>query len=415
MGPLLLSRKVVDIRVLVCGGGNAAHVLVPTIKHACGAWVGLFTLLEDEARLLEPSCAQGITAVYESEQICAPPDAVHYRPERIVPEADVIILAVPAFAHDTVVRAIAPYVQEGAWLGAMPSRSGFEFYRCERHLRHRHILLFGYQTLPWACRIEEYGRRVRVMGEKACVGVSTSPPDASGDVAALLARLTGVPTRNVGCMAAISLGNVGQVIHPTIMYGLFKEKEDIRYTERDVPLFYQSMDDNTARELEMVSEEVVSGAHALAEMSDGILDLSEVVGLRQWITQSYYDQIEDKSSLRSCFVTNRAYNMLKAPVVRQPDGTFVPDFRSRYLTEDVPFGLLVSRGICHICGVMTPKIDEVIETTSRWMGYEFLVDGLPTGRHLGNSRHPLVFDIKSVAELIATNLWECRVLEPRER
>ena len=42
------------------------------------------------------------------------------------------------------------------------------------------------------------------------------------------------------------------------------------------------------------------------------------------------------------------------------DGKFVPNFKFRYLWEDVPFGMAVIKGIATIAGVQTPNIDKVI-------------------------------------------------------
>ena len=41
------------------------------------------------------------------------------------------------------------------------------------------------------------------------------------------------------------------------------------------------------------------------------------------------------------------------------DGKFVPNFKFRYLWEDIPFGMAVIKGIATIAGVQTPNIDKV--------------------------------------------------------
>ncbi len=46
------------------------------------------------------------------------------------------------------------------------------------------------------------------------------------------------------------------------------------------------------------------------------------------------------------------------------NGNFVPDFKHRYLVEDIPFGLLVIRGIGCIAGVATPNMDKVLLYTA---------------------------------------------------
>ena len=41
------------------------------------------------------------------------------------------------------------------------------------------------------------------------------------------------------------------------------------------------------------------------------------------------------------------------------DGTFLPNFNDRYLTEDLPYGLVVLKGIALVVGVQTPTMDKV--------------------------------------------------------
>ena len=49
-------------------------------------------------------------------------------------------------------------------------------------------------------------------------------------------------------------------------------------------------------------------------------------------------------------------------------GQYVPDFSHRYLTEDVPMGLVVLRGVATIVGVNTPTMDEVLIWAQKIMG-----------------------------------------------
>ena len=47
---------------------------------------------------------------------------------------------------------------------------------------------------------------------------------------------------------------------------------------------------------------------------------------------------------------------------QQPDGSYMPDFSNRYLTQDLPYGLLVQKGVAELCGVPTPNTSH---TTTR--------------------------------------------------
>ena len=50
---------------------------------------------------------------------------------------------------------------------------------------------------------------------------------------------------------------------------------------------------------------------------------------------------------------------MKHPMKATKDGTFVPNFSDRYLTEDLPYGIVVLKGIALVVGVETPTMDKV--------------------------------------------------------
>ena len=47
--------------------------------------------------------------------------------------------------------------------------------------------------------------------------------------------------------------------------------------------------------------------------------------------------------------------------MKEVEGGFVPDFQSRYFTEDFPYGLALIHKLAHEKGVLTPTIDKVYE------------------------------------------------------
>ena len=83
------------------------------------------------------------------------PIKISDKPEEVAPGADVIILAIPSFAHELYLRAVAPYVKPGVVIGAMPGEGGFDL--CARHVLGNEFVeqsnVFALETLPWACRI----------------------------------------------------------------------------------------------------------------------------------------------------------------------------------------------------------------------------------------------------------------------
>ena len=82
-----------------------------------------------------------------------------------------------------------------------------------------------------------------------------------------------------------------------------------------------------------------------------------------------------------------------------PGGGWVPDFTTRYLTEDIPHGLVVTRGVSTLLAVQTPAIDMLIEWAQKIMGKEYLVDGKFVGKDIQDTFAPQAFGIHSAADL----------------
>ena len=82
-------------------------------------------------------------------------------------------------------------------------------------------------------------------------------------------------------------------------------------------------------------------------------------------------------------------------------GEFVPDFQYRYLSEDMPFGLAVSKAVGQIAGVATPTLDAVIDWSQKKLGMQYLVNGKLTGTDARELRIPQNYGIHTLNDLLA--------------
>lgn len=391
------------MNVTICGGGNAAHTLVAVLGQQ-GIEVDLFAPYPGEAERWRAGLARGgIRARTPSGSLVGQPRRISAEAAEVIPRASAVLLALPAFAHKSILQAIAPHLGEGTLVGALPARGGFHW--AARQSIGPSPVIFGLQTLPWACRIRRYGEEVDILGTKAVVGLATDPADRAEALAETLSSWLNVTLRPEASMLALTLADVGQLLHPGIMYGLFHTWDGQPMGEDQVPLFYHGVDAETADLLQAMSDEVRAVRTAL-EPRLPACDFSAVVSLHEWLRRSYGDHIADPSTLHSSLVTNRAYEGLLAPVRPREENAHdqimgvVPDFGSRYLVEDVPYGLVVTRGIAELAGVETPAIDQVIVWAQAVMGVEYLRDGRLTGRDVGSTRAPQVYGL-SLSRLVA--------------
>lgn len=113
-------------------------------------------------------CKEDVIVSLDSVQIKAKPTLITKDASKAVPGADLIIFCVPAFAHEQYFNAILPHVQPDTAIIGLPGQPGFEF-QCFNVLKDkaRRCAILSYESLPWACRILEFGRLVG----SACVGL----------------------------------------------------------------------------------------------------------------------------------------------------------------------------------------------------------------------------------------------------
>jgi len=179
--------------ITICGGGNAAHAIIPIIRNHFSGKINLFLPYGDEAaqfnKLIEEK--RFITATIRDKKIYGRPDKVSKLAQDVCKEADLILMPSPAFAHEPTLLQVSPFLKEEAIIGAIPARSGFEYAALKilKDNKKEKVKIFGMQTLPWACRIKEYASKVDILGKKRSVGMAAFPHKITSELAPFLSRI----------------------------------------------------------------------------------------------------------------------------------------------------------------------------------------------------------------------------------
>jgi len=388
------------MRITICGGGNAAHTAAGLFAAREEHRVNVYLSYEKEAQSWREGVFTrgGILVRRANDSLLGRPYRISAEPSVVIPGAQIVILALPAFAHETVLKEISEYLDESAWVGALAARGCFDLAaRGVLAGKADRVRLFGLQTLPWACRIREYGQIVDVLGTKTSVGMVASHKEGVYELVSCLRDCMDLSVNMIDGFLSLTLAGTGQLIHPGVMYGLFRSWDGTLFDE--APLFYQGIDPRTAEILQGMSDDVQGVKADLGRLYPN-LDLSAVRPLKEWLSRSYGDDIQDATSLQASFTSNRSYAGLQAPT-RSVNGGLAPDFQARYLAEDVPYALLATRGIAALTGTATPTIDNVITWAQERLEKEYLVDGELCGKDVSTSRAPQRFGYYDLDELIS--------------
>lgn len=395
------------LNVLVCGGGNGAHCLAGLSASNPDVETRVLTLFADEAerwsKILQTNdlTVTMVNSDGSSGEIKSKPTLVTKDPKEAASGADVIFLVVPAFAHEQYFREISHFVGDNTLIVGLPGQAGFEF-QCLYMLgeKAKSCIVMSAESLPWACRILEFGRLVQILGFKETLGVSKlqgSQSNFKGSPFDTVQKVLGPKPvlREIQNYIAVNL-MAKSIIHPPLMYGQWSSFDGTPLKEK--PLFYKGVDEKQAKLLSGVSDECIAIGKAIEKQIPGT-DMSEVIHIFDWYLAYYADQITDKTNLMTAMQTNKAYDGLLHPMKEVDNGQFVPDFNYRYMAEDVPFGLVVMKGIGELAEVATPLMNEIITWAQGKLQQEYMVGSKLSGKDVSKTRAPQRFGFKSLQQL----------------
>ena len=163
-----------DIKILICGGGNGAHVFAGlSSQHYTTCVLDLYSNEAERWNEAMTSSTSGFVVEEHKADgsivnIKAKPFRVSKKPADVVPGSDIVIVTVPAFAHEQYLKAIKDHVTDGVYIVGFPGQAGFEF-GAKGILGDIKYNLMNFETLPWACRIKEYGKHAEVLGIKDAI------------------------------------------------------------------------------------------------------------------------------------------------------------------------------------------------------------------------------------------------------
>ena len=333
------------MKICICGGGNLGHVVAGFV--AAQSQYEVYVLTRQPER-------------WSKELTIEAPDDTTYvgrlsgiysNARQAVSDADIILLCLPGYGiRDTLIQ-IKDYLKADAAVGSVVSSTGFFFQAME--LLPKTQPLFGFQRVPFISRIEEYGHRARLMGYKDCLELAIEQSDNPESLRQVLQQMLRTPIHLLRSHYEVSLSNSNPLLHPSRLYSLWKDwHEGIVYDR--VPLFYEEWTEEAAQlyismdnELQCLLEQLPVSKGSIATVLD------------------YYEST-DVPSLARKLRSIEAFKGIAAPM-KAVEGGFVPDFHSRYFTEDFPYGLAFVHRLAHEKGVPSPTIDMIYDWGMKWV------------------------------------------------
>ncbi len=325
--------------ICICGGGSTGHVIAGYLSGKGKACVNILTTKPDRwSKLLKINTP-------DDGVIIGKPNVITDEPPLIIPQCDVVLLCLPGFAIKEELLKIQPYVKPGTFVGSVFSSTGFFFEALK--IFDKDVKLFGFQRVPFISRVKEYGREANLMGYKSSLNIAIENADDKESFRKEIEQMLDVPVVLLKNYYEASFTNSNPLLHPARLYSMFRDWHEGMFYDHNVK-FYEEWDDFSS--------------DLLIKMDAEFFKLNAKLPVRKDYLPTLLDYYEshDAQSLTRKISSIAGFKGIMAPM-RQVEGGWVPDFKSRYFIEDFPFGLRYIYEKAQEMGVETPVIKEVFD------------------------------------------------------
>lgn len=323
------------MKVCICGGGSLGHVCAGVLSSQDGVNVNVFTQRPERwSHRLEVTDLNG--KVYRGDL-----NTVSNDPAVALASCDIIFLCLPGFAIPNTLNSIKPYVGS-AVVGSIVCSTGFFF--AAHDILGTDCKLFGFQRVPFIARTVEYGQSASLLGYKPQVAIAHENIKEIETFRQLVEQLWLTPTKLLSSHFEVSLTNSNPILHTGRLYSMWKDWNGEVYDHNI--LFYKEWTEEASQTIIDMDAEFMKLLSVLPVSKGAIPSLLE-----------YYESCDAKS-LCTKISSIPAFQNITSPMKKLDEG-WVPDFGSRYFTEDFPFGLSFIKRLAEEKGISTPVIDKV--------------------------------------------------------
>lgn len=322
-------------RIAVLGGGHGARTVTADLTLA-GHRVHLFEMEKFHENMAAIFERQETTITGKARNGTAKLALVTHDVARAIRGTDTILIVVPALYHRVYAHLLAGHLRDGQNVVLVPGTLGsLEFLTviAEEGCRPE-ITVSELDTLPYATRITG-AASVNVYHALPVFGVGVFPATKTRQVRTILKDLYGgiAAFRNV---LEAGLSNCNPVIHPL---GVLMNAGRIEYSRGEFWYYEEGITPATARAMERLDGERLAIGRKLGLKMPGQAEALHAVGYGP------------KGDLWETLKGSKGLTPIKGPTT----------LGSRYLTKDIPIGLVCWSQLADMLGVPTPLMKATVE------------------------------------------------------
>jgi len=349
-------------KVAVLGGGNGAHAVVADLTFA-GYEVNMFEFPQFKSniqKVLETGeiVKEGVSPTGVAKIHLATTDIAE-----AIKGVSIILVIMPAFGQRMVAMSMAPYLENGQIIALFPGSGGaLEIHQVlkEKEIK-KDITLCEGVTLPYGARMMEPGK-VRVFTEAVILPTGVFPASRTDEVISQLKTLykTIQPAKDV---LEAAINNPNPIVHPV---ATLLSSTRIEYSKGDFYLYVEGMTPSVARVFEALTKEKIAICDAMGwklyhwnNLDPKGYHLGNTVEeCNRKILNTSMDCAFGKDSIQAGMKMKGPENM-----------------KDRFITEDVPYGMVLTSSLGGMLRIPTPVHDSVIELCSTINGENYWETG----------------------------------------
>ncbi|MBM3958983.1 MAG: dehydrogenase [SAR202 cluster bacterium] len=327
--------------VTVLGGGNTAFAVAANLSLR-GHEITLFELPEQAANVAAIQSSRQIVLKGVAERGTATLRAVTTDVGEAVAASDLMLLIVPAYAHRPFAEQFARKLTPGKTIVLMPGTLGsLEWAKVLRSHRTEGVVLAEVDTAPYVCR-KTGPAEATIWGEVTGLGLGVLPARDTERVLARMAPLfPGISAHPD--VAACGLSSINPVIHPA---GVLMNAGRIEYSRGEFYFYEEGVSPSVAKVVSRIDQERLEIGRALGHQLTPVAEAFHQAGFGP------------AGDLWSTINGSLMLTRLKAP----------GNLESRWMTEDLPYGIATWVSLAEQLGVETPLMRSFIEIGSVVLG-----------------------------------------------
>lgn len=278
---------------------------------------------------------------------------IYTEPKECLKNTNILIITVPNFLREEVVKKILPFLHKEILICFIPGIGPSQFI-ANKYLKDYKVVCL--ERVPYIVRVEN--ERVKITGDRKIIKYASLDEKSNFDD--LIKLMFGKDVQKIN-YSSVTLTSSNAILHTTRMFGLFEKKENKIF--KDKIYFYSDWDDESSEIFQKCDNEIIKICEKLKE--NKIIE-EEIISLMKYYESETPQQLTQK--LRSI----EAFKNIKLSMLKIGENQYVLDKKVRFLTEDVPFGLLMFKGLAEILEIKTPSIDKVITWAQKILGEEYI-------------------------------------------